>query len=85
MTVRPRKGLAFDSSTSEPGQLKILVSGKLVKTVRSWTYDESGNFGDALSLKQLGLKAGERVTVTVIPTRYTGRTWLVAVTDRSGS
>jgi hypothetical protein len=83
VTVRPRKGLEFDTSTSEPGQLKILVNGKLVKTVSSWTYDESGDFGDAYSLKQLGLKPDEAARITVIPDRYTGRTWLIAVTDRA--
>jgi hypothetical protein len=84
LVVHPKAGLGFDTTTSEPGQLDIYVDGKLVETTDSWTYEESGNYGVRLSLKQLGLKAGQPATVRVVPTRYTGATWLVSVTDESG-
>ncbi len=81
VVVSPRMGLRFNTTTSEPGQLKILVNGKLVETASSWTYDESGNFGSPHTLKELGLKAGQAARITVVPDRYTGHTWLVSVID----
>jgi hypothetical protein len=37
--------------------------------------------GTPRTLKELGLKAGQRVTVTVVPDRYTGNTWQLDIID----
>ena len=79
--VRPRHGLAFASETTEPGELDVYVNGKLFQTTRSWVYTESGDMGTPRTLKELGLKAGQPVTVTVVPDRYTGNTWQVDIID----
>ena len=84
LVVRPKKGLSFSSTSTEPGHLEILVNGKVVDSVNSWSYDEQSSFNVTLSVKQLGVSAGQRVRVTVVPTRYTGEhTWAVSITDRA--
>lgn len=83
LTVRPEHGLVFNTTASEPGHLGVYLNGKLVDTTYSWTYNEEGTFGSALSLKELGLKAGQAATVSVVPTGYTGPTWIVSIVDRA--
>lgn len=81
VVVSPKRGLVFGVATTEPGQLDILVNGKVVTTVNSWVYTPEGVGPTAFSLKALHLKAGEPVTVSVVPTRYTGDTWRVDIAD----
>jgi hypothetical protein len=83
LVVRPQHGLTFVLQTTEPGYLQVYVNGKREFSARSWVYTPYSTVGSIVSLAQLGISAGDPVTLTVVTTGYTGDTWRVFADDKT--
>jgi hypothetical protein len=81
IVIRPRRGITVQLDTTSPGQLELYVNGKRVDTMETWVYTESGALSGPFPLAQLHIKAGEKVTVKVVPIRFSGDTWRLAIAD----
>lgn len=77
-TFRVKSGLQIKSVTIAPGELRILVDGKVVYRDESWDYDEVYQSAE-LSLRRLGVEPGEEITVTVEAERFTGNQYALVV------
>lgn len=79
--VRLTKTLMIDGTAVEPGEVDVLVNGRLVYLTRTWDYTQQ-EFSGQLPLSALGLRSGATAVITVRTKGYTGATWVVAVTQR---
>jgi hypothetical protein len=77
-TFRVESRLRIRSVTIAPGELRILVDGKVVFRDESWDYDEDYQYSE-LSLRRLGVERGEEITVTVEAERFTGNQYAFMV------
>ena len=80
-TVRLTRTLVIDSRAVEPGEVDVLVNGRIVCQSMSWDYTQQ-EFSAQLPLSALGLGFGQTAVITVRTIGYTGATWVVAVTQR---
>ena len=63
-----------------PGTLTIDVNGTAVDSFSSWDY-KNDSWWTSKTLGELGISAGDEVTVTVTAERFPGSTWAVLLSD----
>ncbi len=80
--TRIRHGLTISAQTSAPGTLHFIADGRELDTSSSWSYDQA-LYENTLTLKDLGIKSGDFVTIKVTSERFPGDSWAVLLSDRA--
>ena len=85
----PARGLSYQFAFVSPGQVILSVNGTEVGRYESWGYDVAGAAGPAISVADMkgagvDVRPGEKVTITLTPSRFTDPGWVYYLQDGAG-
>lgn len=86
----PARGLDYQLGLVSPGQVLVSVNGTAIGRYESWGYQEADALGISISEKAMSdagvdVRTGEKVTITLTPSRFTDPGWVFYLLAGSGS